>query len=123
MTGDKNNNGQVYMKINGNARIEYDSNGKITYVADIDKGKDSLNETATNYVHELNKDMERATKEANELAKTFDAEFGGAQIVEGAPKTTAKSSQTAASALPSREAAQHAAAVGRYAGSGNKDSK
>lgn len=99
-------------------------------VKDIMNGNDSVRDasgavltTNTDYVKKLKVDMEKATKEANELAATVNDEFGGAKVVSDSPKITAKGSQTAASALPATDAAQHAAAVGRYAGSGNKDSK
>ena len=116
MTGSGNGVNGAYMGSVTNV-VTKTVGGKTTYDFTFDGGEDmsKYNDTSTTYVKNLNEQMVKETEKANAIAHQVDSNFGGASADIGDPKKTAKSSQTASSALPTTDKAVKATNVDKYA--------
>ena len=99
----------------GNVDVRYKADGSFdSYTT---SGLSDANQTSTAFVHKMKEEMLISTEKANRIAEEVDSTFGGANVVDDKPKATAKSSQTASTAIPTTKKARHATDVGKYAGS------
>ena len=113
--------GQSEIYSGGKGIVVQNAQGKWTYdTSGVDTTSTRL-ETNTEYVRQLNEEMVKEGTFAENVARSVDADFGGAVISTDDPKTTAKSSQTAASAINTSDEASHATKVGKYTNNNSKN--